>query len=237
MGSGTDALELVLAGARRRPGDEVITPAFSFVASATAVLHLGAQPVFVDVDPATLTLDPDRVAAAITPRTRAIVAVHLYGLPAAMAALRALAERHGLALVEDAAQAFGATLDGRAVGGFGRAAAFSFYPTKPLGACGDAGPRHHPRRRRWPPPCDATATTGRRRSTTTSSWGGPAGWTSCRPRSCASSSATCPAWTEARRRIAARYTAGLAGLPLGLPARAARRPARLPPVHDPHAPA
>jgi dTDP-4-amino-4,6-dideoxygalactose transaminase len=139
VGSGSDALRLLLAALDIGPGDEVVTPAFSFVASATAALQVGARPVFVDVDATTLTLDPDRVAAAVTPRTRAIVAVHLYGLPAAMAPLRAVAEAHRAALIEDAAQAFGARLDGHAVGGLGTAAAFSFYPTKPLGAYGDAG--------------------------------------------------------------------------------------------------
>ena len=130
LGSGSDAIELILQGLGVGPDTEVVTPAFSFVASATAALRLGARPVFVDVDPATLTLDPDRVVAAITPRTRAILAVHLYGLPAAMGPLRVLADAHGVHLVEDAAQAIGATLGGRHVGGHGRAAAFSFYPTK-----------------------------------------------------------------------------------------------------------
>src|SRR5262249_56813368 len=116
------------------PGDEVVTSAFSFVASATAVLQVGARPVFADVDPITLALDPERAAAALTPRSRAILVVHLYGLPADMPALERLASERGLFLVEDAAQAFGATVEGRPVGGFGAAASFSFYPTKPLGA-------------------------------------------------------------------------------------------------------
>ena len=139
VASGSDALKLLLEALGVGPDAEVVTPAFSFVASATAVLQVGARPVFADVEPATLTLDPDRVAAAMTSRTRAILAVHLYGLPADMGPLRALADAQGVPLLEDAAQAFGATLGGRHVGGLGRAAAFSFYPTKNLGAYGDAG--------------------------------------------------------------------------------------------------
>jgi dTDP-4-amino-4,6-dideoxygalactose transaminase len=216
VGSGTDALRLVLGAVGVRPGDEVITPAFSFVASATTVLHLGAHPVFVDVDPGTLTLDPGRVAGAITSRTRAIVAVHLYGLPAAMPALGDLARQHGLALVEDAAQAFGATLDGRAVGGFGAAAAFSFYPTKPLGACGDAG---------LVATRDGDLAAALRRHRNHGEVGKydhvELGWNSRMDELQAAilrvklrHAAT---WTEARRRIAARYTGALARLPLGLP--------------------
>jgi len=139
VGSGTDALRLALVAVGVRPGDEVITPAFSFVASATTIVMAGAQPVFVDVEPATCALDPDALAAAITPRTRAIVVVHLYGHPAAMDRIAAVARRHGVALVEDAAQAIGATWDGRPIGGWGDAACLSFYPTKNLGACGDGG--------------------------------------------------------------------------------------------------
>ncbi|HEU5322677.1 MAG TPA: DegT/DnrJ/EryC1/StrS family aminotransferase, partial [Methylomirabilota bacterium] len=139
VGSGTDALRLVLAALGIGPGDEVITPAFSFVASATTVVMAGATPVFADIDPETYALDPAAVERALTPRTRAIVPVHLYGHPAAMDRLTALARDRGVAVVEDAAQAIGADYGGRPVGSWGDAACVSFYPTKNLGACGDAG--------------------------------------------------------------------------------------------------
>ncbi len=112
------------------PGDEVIVPSFTFAATANSVAITGATPVFADIDPLTFTLSPAAVEAAITPRTRAIMPVHLYGHPAPMDALQAIADEHGLMVFEDAAQAHGATLHGRAVGSFGTFAAFSFYPTK-----------------------------------------------------------------------------------------------------------
>jgi dTDP-4-amino-4,6-dideoxygalactose transaminase len=139
VNSGTDALLLALKAVGVKPGDEVITSSFSFVASATTVLMLGARPVFVDVDPVTYNLDPALVARAVTPRTRAIVAVHLYGQPAAMDAITDLARARRLAGIEDAAQAVGAAYAGRPVGAWGDAACLSFYPTKNLGACGDGG--------------------------------------------------------------------------------------------------
>lgn len=139
VGSGTDALRLALAAVGVGPGDEVITPAFSFIASSTTIAMLGAVPVFVDIDLDTYALDPDAVARAITPRTRAVVPVHLYGHPAPMDRLVEVARAHGLAVVEDAAQAVGAELHGRPVGAWGDAACLSFYPTKNLGACGDGG--------------------------------------------------------------------------------------------------
>jgi UDP-N-acetyl-3-dehydro-alpha-D-glucosamine 3-aminotranferase len=139
VNSGTDALLLALKALDVRAGDEVITSAFSFVASATTVLMLGARPVFVDVDPETYNLDPAQVARAVTPRTRAIVAVHLYGQPAAMDAITEIARTRRLAVVEDAAQAVGATYAGRPAGAWGDAACLSFYPTKNLGGCGDGG--------------------------------------------------------------------------------------------------
>lgn len=140
VGSGTDALQLILRALGIGPGDEVITVANSFIATAEAVSYTGAKPVLVDCSLENYLIDPAAVAAAITPRTKAIIPVHLYGQPANMDALRSLAEKHGLALVEDAAQAHGATLaDGRACGRLGNAAAFSFYPGKNLGAFGDGG--------------------------------------------------------------------------------------------------
>jgi dTDP-4-amino-4,6-dideoxygalactose transaminase len=139
VGNGLDALRLLLQAMDIGPGDEVIVPAHTFIATWLAATHAGATPVPVDVDGAGFAIDPARVEAAIGPRTRAIVAVHLYGLLAPMAELRAIADRHGLRLLEDAAQAHGARLDGRRAGSLGDGAAFSFYPAKNLGALGDAG--------------------------------------------------------------------------------------------------
>lgn len=139
VGTGTDAITLILRALDIGPGDEVITPPLSAAYSALAVMMAGARPVFADIDPERLTLDPDATAAAITSRTRAILPVHLYGQAAEMRPLEALAARHNLALVEDAAQAQLATSDGRPIGSIGIAAATSFYPTKNLGALGDGG--------------------------------------------------------------------------------------------------
>lgn len=139
MSSGTDALIAALMALGVGPGDEVVTPTFSFFASAGSVSRLGATPVLVDIDPRTFNVDSDAVARAITPRTKAIMPVHLYGQAADMAALVALSQDRGVPIVEDAAQAIGAREGGRAVGGFGRIGCFSFYPTKNLGAFGDGG--------------------------------------------------------------------------------------------------
>ena len=139
VGNGTDAITLLLRAAGIGPGDEVIVPAMTAAFTALAVIATGARPVFADVDPATLTIDPDACSAAVTPRTRAIVPVHLYGQAAGMPALTAIAGRHGLAVVEDCCQAHLATCGGVPVGTFGIGGAFSFYPTKNLGALGDGG--------------------------------------------------------------------------------------------------
>ena len=140
VGSGTDALQLILRALGIGPGDEVVTVANSFIATAEAISYTGARPVLVDCQLDNYLIDPAAVAAAITPRTKAIMPVQLYGQPANMDALAAVAAKHGLALVEDAAQAHGATLaDGRACGTLGVAAGFSFYPGKNLGAFGDGG--------------------------------------------------------------------------------------------------
>jgi len=139
VANGTDALHLALRAYGVGPGDEVVTVANTFIATGEAVLLAGARPVFVDVDPATHTLDPARLEAAITPRAKLILPVHLYGHPADMTAIGEVADRHGLPVLEDAAQAHGAEWRGRRAGGLGHAACFSFYPTKNLGACGDAG--------------------------------------------------------------------------------------------------
>jgi dTDP-4-amino-4,6-dideoxygalactose transaminase len=139
VANGTDALVLSLEALGIGRGDEVITTAYTFYATAEAVARVGATPVFADIDPRTFNLDPAAAEAAVTERTRAIVAVHLYGQPADLPALRDVASRHGLALIEDAAQAFGATVDGRGAGSFGDLATFSFFPTKNFPAFGDAG--------------------------------------------------------------------------------------------------
>ncbi len=223
VASGTDALRLALAALGVGPGDEVITAAFSFVASASTIVMAGATPVFVDIDPATYALDADGVARAITPRTRAIVPVHLYGHAAAMDRIGELARAHGLAVIEDAAQAIGATYAGRPVGAWGDAACLSFYPTKNLGGCGDGGMiltnrgdvaerlrrlRHH-------------GDGGRYRHL-------ELGYSSRLDELQAAllrvKLGRLETWTAARRRIAARYHEGLAGLPLTLPIE--REPAR-----------
>lgn len=139
VASGTDALHLALRACGVGPGDEVISVAFTAVPTINAISLTGARPVLVDVDPRTRTMDPAAAAAAITARTRAIMPVHLYGHPADMAPLQALARQHGLWLIEDAAQAHGTAYQGRRAGTLGHLAAFSFYPTKNLGAYGDAG--------------------------------------------------------------------------------------------------
>jgi dTDP-4-amino-4,6-dideoxygalactose transaminase len=139
VGSGTAALSLALSAAGVSAGDEVVVPAHTFIASALAVIHVGAVPVLCDVDATTGLMDHFSVEAALSDRTAAILAVHLYGQPCDMDALRALAERRGLFLLEDAAQAHGALYKGRTAGSLGHAAAFSFYPSKNLGALGDGG--------------------------------------------------------------------------------------------------
>jgi len=137
--SGTAALTIMLKAAGIGPGDEVVVPAHTFIATALAVVHAGATPVWADVEQGSGLIDPAAVNAAIGPRTAAILPVHLYGQACAMEPLHALADRHGLAIFEDAAQAHGATYRGARVGSLGRAAAFSFYPSKNLGALGDGG--------------------------------------------------------------------------------------------------
>ena len=130
IANGTAALHLLLLAHGVKEGDEVITTSFSFVSSANTALFVGARPVFVDIEPDTYSLDPDRVESAITRRTRAIMPVDLYGHPAAIGDLREIANRHNLVLIEDACQAHGATIDGVKAGALGVSAAFSFYPTK-----------------------------------------------------------------------------------------------------------
>jgi dTDP-4-amino-4,6-dideoxygalactose transaminase len=217
VASGTDALRLALAAVGVRPGDEVVTPALSFVASASTVVMVGARPVFVDVDPATFALQPEAVERALTSRTKAIVAVHLYGHPAPIDRLAEIARRRGVALVEDAAQAIGATWDGRPIGGWGDAACLSFYPTKNLGACGDAGMLL----------TDRDEVAGHARRLRHHGDGGryehlELGYCSRLDEVQAAMLRVklrwLDGWTEACRRVAARYRAGMARLPLGLPA-------------------
>jgi UDP-N-acetyl-3-dehydro-alpha-D-glucosamine 3-aminotranferase len=215
-GSGTDALLLALKAVGVVPGDEVITSAFSFVASGTTIVMAGATPVFVDVDPGTYNLDPARVERAITPRTRAIVPVHLYGQPAKMDAICDLARAHGLAVVGDAAQAVGAAYGGRPVAAWGDVSILSFYPTKNLGGCGDGGMVLTTR--------DDVA----ERVRLLRDHGAPRRYTHVELGGCSRLDELqaallrvklrrLPQWNERRRAIAAHYSAALAGLPLGLP--------------------
>jgi len=139
VGTGTDAIALAVRACGIGPGDEVITAPLSAAYSALAIMMAGARPVFADIDPVRLTLDPQSTAAAVTSRTRAILPVHLYGQPADMTGIMDVAGTHRLVVIEDCCQAHGATCNGRPVGSFGTAAAYSFYPTKNLAALGDGG--------------------------------------------------------------------------------------------------
>jgi len=137
--SGSDALLLALMALDVGPGDEVITVPFTFVATAGSVARLHAKPMFVDIDPLTFNLDPEKLEAAITPRTKAIIPVHLFGLPADLDPILEVSRRHGIALIEDAAQAIGAKYKGKRVGSLGTFGCFSFFPSKNLGGAGDGG--------------------------------------------------------------------------------------------------
>ncbi|MDI5984992.1 DegT/DnrJ/EryC1/StrS family aminotransferase [Halomonas sp. M4R5S39] len=137
--NGTDALQIAQMALGIGPGDEVITPGFTYIATAETVALLGARPVYVDIDPRTYLLDPAKLEAAITPRTRAIIPVSLYGQCADMDAINAVAGRHGIPVIEDAAQSFGATYRGRRSGSLSSIATTSFFPSKPLGCYGDGG--------------------------------------------------------------------------------------------------
>ena len=139
LNSGTSALHLALRCLDIGPGDEVITVGMTFIATAWAISYVGATSVFVDIDPGRRTMCPINLEAAITPRTKAIIPVHLYGMPAEMDHIKLIADRHGLPIIEDAAQAHGARYRGKRVGQFGQIACFSFYPSKNLGAYGEGG--------------------------------------------------------------------------------------------------
>lgn len=139
VANGTDALRVALRACGIGPGDEVITTPFTFIATIEVILDVGAVPVFADISADTFNIDPEQIAACITDRTRAVLPVHLYGQPAPMKAIMAIAEQHGLKVIEDCAQAFGATLDGQVVGSFGHCGCYSFFPSKNLGCFGDGG--------------------------------------------------------------------------------------------------
>jgi dTDP-4-amino-4,6-dideoxygalactose transaminase len=139
VASGTDALHLALLAAGIGAGDEVITTPFTFIATAEAIRYVGATPVFVDIDPKSFNIDPAQIEAAITPKSRAILPVHLFGQPADMAAIESICAKHGLLLIEDCAQSFGANINGRMTGALGTLGCFSFFPSKNLGCYGDGG--------------------------------------------------------------------------------------------------
>lgn len=139
VGNGTDALQLAVRALDLKADDEVIVPSFTFVASAGAVALAGSKVVFADIDPRTFTLDPESLKKAITPHTKAVICVHLYGHAADVKAIKAICQEHNLALIEDCAQATGACVDGKKVGGFGDLSCFSFFPSKNLGGIGDGG--------------------------------------------------------------------------------------------------
>lgn len=217
VGTGTDAIALILKALDIGPGDEVITTPLSAAYTALAVIMAGARPVFADIDPSRHTLSPAAVEAAITPRTRAILPVHLYGQAADMRALSAIASRHGLALVEDACQAHLATSEGQPVGTIGIAGAFSFYPTKNLGCLGDGGAIV----------TSDTALADRLRrlrngGQTNRYHHAEAGMNSrLDEMQAAILRARLPylgGWTARRRELAARYRAGLAAAPVAVPA-------------------
>jgi dTDP-4-amino-4,6-dideoxygalactose transaminase len=216
VGTGTDALALALRGLGVGPGDEVITAPLSAAYSALAILMVGARPVFADIHPDRLTLDPDAAAAAVTPRTKAIMPVHLYGQPADMPAIMAVADRHRLLVVEDCCQAHMATCAGRPVGSFGAAAAYSFYPTKNLGALGDGGAITTG---------DAAAAASLRRLRNGgqtdryhhAEFGVNSRLDEIQAAVLRARLAWLPRWTQERRRLAAEYRRRLAGAPLTVP--------------------
>lgn len=138
-GNGTDALEIIMTSLNIGPGDEVLVPALTWISTAEAVTNVGAEPIFVDIDPKTYTIDCTKIEEKLTKSTKAIIPVHLYGCPADMNEIESIARKYGLYIIEDCAQAHGAEYFGRKVGTFGIASAFSFFPSKNLGAFGDAG--------------------------------------------------------------------------------------------------
>jgi dTDP-4-amino-4,6-dideoxygalactose transaminase len=217
VNSGTSALHLALLAAGIGPGDEVVTVPFTFVATVSAIVYTGARPVLVDVEPDYYTMDPARLEAAITPRTKAIIPVHIFGQPADMDPILEIAGRHGVAVIEDAAQAHGAQYKGRRCGSMGQLSCFSFYPGKNLGAYGEGG---------------AVVTSDAdlaRRIRVMRNWGEEQRYVHAvkgfNYRMDGIQGAILRVklqylerWTEARRERAARYRRALAGAGLGLPA-------------------
>ncbi len=220
LNSGTSALHLALLAAGVGRGDEVVTVSFTFVATVAAILYTGARPVLVDIDPVTFTMDPSRLEAAITPKTKAIVPVHLYGHPADMDPILDIARRHGVMVIEDAAQAHGAEYKGRRAGSMGEIGCFSFYPGKNLGAYGEGG-------------AVTTSNPARdRQIRMLRDWGAEKKYQhdmvaynyrmeGLQGAILAVKLAHLEAWTEARRAHAATYTSLLSGADVGLPAAAA----------------
>lgn len=218
LASGTDALRIALAALSVKSGDEVITTPFSFIATANTISRAGATPVFADIDPRTFNLDPASVEQRITPRTRGIVVVHLYGQPADMDALSEIAERHGLWVVEDACQALGATWHDRPVGSLGVAGCFSFYPTKNLGAAGDAGllsSQHES----FAETVEMLARHGSRRTYYAEAVGFNSRLDEIQAAILRVKLRYLDEWTEGRRRVAARYDELLRDSSVAIPAR------------------
>ncbi len=219
VSDGTNALRIALQALGVGPKDEVILPSFTFIATATAISSLGATPVFADIDPISMNLDPVSAAKAVTPRTKALLPVHIFGFPADMDGLTALAKEKGLKIIEDCAQAHLSAFKGRAVGTIGNAGAFSFYPSKNLGAAGDAGAVTT----QDPDLAEIIRELGNCGRVT----GGPAyqhvriGYTSRLDEIQAAvlrvKLTHLAQWTASRRRIAQRYIQDLQGLPLRLP--------------------
>ena len=214
--NGTDALHLALRALGLGPGDEVITTPFTFIATAEAIAYVGAKAVFVDIDPRSFNIDVAQVARAIGPRTKALLPVHLFGQPADLGALQALAQQHGLHLIEDCAQSFGATLGGRQTGAIGDVAAFSFFPSKNLGCFGDGG--------MVTTQSDALAETLRmlrNHGSKVRYYHDIIGYNSRLDELQAvvlrAKLARIDHYNQQRRRVAQRYQAGLAGLPLHTP--------------------
>lgn len=218
--SGTSALHVAMRLLDIGPGDEVVTTPFTFVATSWAIAYVGAKPVYVDIDEKTMNLDPALLERAITPRTKAVMPVHLYGHPFDLDPILATCRRHGLPLVEDAAQAHGASYKGKAVGTFGALSAYSFYPGKNLGACGEGGALVTD-----DPAYAKRAATLREHGTATRYFHDEIGYNyrmeGLQGAVLNVKLAHLPAWTQARRRIAHRYHSLLASTPLALPLEAA----------------
>jgi dTDP-4-amino-4,6-dideoxygalactose transaminase len=220
MNSGTSALHIALCLLNVGPGDEVITTPFTFIATSWAISYVGAKPVYVDIDDATFNLDPRLVERAITPRTKAVLPVHLYGQPCELDALLAVCRKHRLPLVEDACQAHGAKYKGRTVGTFGAISCFSFYPAKNLGACGEGGALVTN-----DPALAARAKSLREHGSTQRYHHDEVGYNyrmeGIQGAVLGVKLKHLPAWQEGRRRVARRYAELLADTPLRLPSEAA----------------